>query len=500
MANIYMQAERVLVWMGYDEPDHDDCKETMHTLIKLAKNLPDTDDGTLTSVLDDYDDFLKVESGLLGRRRRLQTLEHEEGWRSKRDAPDANAQRSMISRKLIRSCNLMALDSFVAKSWFKRVWVVQEFVLARDIELFAGLDCIIYPHFEAAVFAIHKHRQLLSQSRPKTDRSILPRCVQSIEDVAKMLRFRSANRHSRVTIDSTFSVETTIRRSELPEWLDRSDVAITVKRSLYQCFRMFTHRYCSDERDRVYAALGLTGDDLAISPDYSLSLVEVLLQLSRKTLLAGELAVLHHTEPEERDAQPSFIPRVRDDFPLVHAAPLGGDIIPRYTAGCLRDSFASLFGSSSICIPGVSVDVIVYTDLFINVLEDLTTGVGSSFKPQLSDAYECAKNAYAAQTTGNPYGSITFQQAFWQTLHLGFVLGKGGLSQKVTGVDLSFLDYAHRASIGLSLHKRLFFMTSDGYIGLGSLRSKKGDRLVILDRGETPFVLRQAGVVDGVIS
>jgi hypothetical protein len=239
---------------------------------------------------------------------------------------------------------------------------------------------------------------------------------------------------------------------------------------------------------------------LAISPDYSLSLVEVLLELSRKTLLTGELAVLHHTEPEERNTQPSFIPRIRDDFPLVHVEPLGGDIILRYTAGCLRDSFASLFGSSSICIPGVSVDDIVYVDFFINVLEDLTTGVGSPFKPQLSDAYECAKNAYASQTTGNPYGSITFQQAFWQTLHLGFVLGKEGLSQTGTDVNLMFLDYAHRASIGLSLHKRLFFMTSNGYIGLGDLRSKKGDRIVIFDRGETRFILWQAGVVDGVDS
>jgi hypothetical protein len=211
----------------------------------------------------------------------------------------------MISRKLIRSCNLMALDSFFGKAWFKRVWVVQEFVSAREIELFADLDC-------------------------------------------------------------------------------------------------------SDERDRVYAALGLTGDDLAIYPDYILSLIEIVLELSRKTFLTGELAVLHHTEPEERNTQPSSIPRIRDDFPLVHAESLGGDIIPRHTAGCLRDSFASLFGSSSICIPGMSVDEIVYTDFFINVLDDLTTGVGSPFKPQLSDAYECAKNAYAAQTTGNFYGSITF--------------------------------------------------------------------------------------------
>jgi hypothetical protein len=241
MANTYMQAERVLVWIGYDEPGHDDCEETMHTLIKLAENLPDTNDVTLTNVLDDYKDPPEVRLTLLGNRRRLVPLEHKKGWRSKRDAPGANAQRSMISRKLIRSCNLMALDSFFGKAWSKRVWVVQEFVLPGEIHLFAGLHCITYPHFEAAVFALHKYWQLLSQSRPKTDRSILPQCVQSIEDVTKMLRFRSANRHSRVTIDSTFSVETTIRGSELPEWLDRSNVAITVKPSLYQCFRMFTH-------------------------------------------------------------------------------------------------------------------------------------------------------------------------------------------------------------------------------------------------------------------
>jgi hypothetical protein len=43
-------------------------------------------------------------------------------------------------------------------------------------------------------------------------------------------------------------------------------------------------------------------------------------------------------------------------------------------------------------------------------------------------------------------------------------------------------------------------MTSNGYIGLGGLRTKKGDRIVIFDCGETPFILRQAGAVDGVNS
>jgi hypothetical protein len=98
------------------------------------------------------------------------------------------------------------------------------------------------------------------------------------------------------------------------------------------------------------------------------------------------------------------------------------------------------------------------------------------------------------------YGSITFQQAFWQTLHLGFVPEKEGLAVTVTDVVLKFLDYAHRSNIQLSLHKRLFFMTSNGYIGLGSVNAREGDSVVVFDRGEMPFILRQSSVVKGVSS
>jgi hypothetical protein len=203
-----------------------------------------------------------------------------------------------------------------------------------------------------------------------------------------MLRFRSANKHSQDTHDSKFSVQTTIREILLPGRLNHTEVGIATKPSLYQCFRMFSQRYCSDERDRVYAALGLTGDDLAISPNYSLNLPEVLLQLSRETLLTGELTVLHHAGYDKHDpsnTQPSFIPRIRDDLSSGHARPLGREPTPRYSAGCLRQIFASLFGSTSISMPGVSVDDIVYTDFFTEVLGDLTIGLGSPLEPQLSD-------------------------------------------------------------------------------------------------------------------
>jgi hypothetical protein len=154
MANLYKQAERVLVWIGYDELGHKDCEETMRTLIELAEDLPDTSDGTLTNVHDDYDGPKTEHTSVLKRpTRKLQShkVEQEKEWRRKSDAPEAKAQRYVSSRNLIRSCNVIALDSFFGKAWFKRVWVVQEFVLARELELFAGLDSITYPQFKVAV-------------------------------------------------------------------------------------------------------------------------------------------------------------------------------------------------------------------------------------------------------------------------------------------------------------------------------------------------------------
>jgi hypothetical protein len=89
-------------------------------------------------------------------------------------------------------------------------------------------------------------------------------------------------------------------------------------RSLYQCCRLPVNRQCTDERDKVYAALGLAINDLAIFPAYNLSFDEISLDLTRRSLLAGDFSVLHDAETPmfdaSRTAGVSFVPTLRPDF------------------------------------------------------------------------------------------------------------------------------------------------------------------------------------------
>jgi hypothetical protein len=266
---------------------------------------------------------------------------------------------------------------------------------------------------------------------------------------------------------------------------------------------MLVSRDCSDERDRVYAALGLANDRLGIVPNYNLDMGHILIELSRKTLLSGELSLLHHNNPccvDTDSTLPSFVPLLKNQTSHEVGEPLGGNHVIRYSAGHSRKSFATLSGSRSISIPGVSIDYIHYTDSFSDVSTDLLVGSGSPFKSQLYEAYERVKSAYASLTTDSPYANTEFRQTFWSTLHVGFHPMLEGLSTQATGIDFRFLDYIHRFNISKSLKGRHFFITESGFMGLGSVSSKQGDKVVIFDRGETPFILRHAGLVDGMDS
>jgi hypothetical protein len=480
MARIHSQADNVLVWLGREI--FEDTMRTFHMLAIYALNL---DERALGNV-DDIDEF-----------RYLHFNRINDDYKIDADY-DLRTRRSLVDTALIRSCNVVTLRGFFGQAWFQRVWVFQEFVLANNVRIFAGPHSITYAYFEIAVYALQESPHLLSRNPVESNQQLWHQCINSINHVAKMLRFRSLYHHTKEEHGEAplqASVARGLRAASNNVFRRNHTKLLNVRKpSLYQCCRMLNRRFCSDNRDRIYAALGLARDDLAIIPNYNHSATDIFLEMSRKVLLTGELALLHHAGTANTDdlgTQPSFLPCLNDSPPFEHERALGGDITSCYSAGHSRQSLPVLFGARSISVPGVSVDHIVYADLFADVLEDLMRGNGSPHKTQLSDAYNRVKSTRASFTKGEDYGSSTFRQAFWRTLHLGFPL-------TATDTDFGFLDYSHRTNIWLSFRRHIFYMTSKGYIGLGSSRFRKGDQAVIFDRGETPFVLRKVSLVDDI--
>jgi hypothetical protein len=381
----------------------------------------------------------------------------------------ASIESATHVREAVRACDVAALGSFFGRAWFRRVWVVQEFLLAKKVHFYTGDNEISLLQLGGAIDALFEQKEVLRARNWSTEQSIWDKYHRDLDSAKELIGSRSL--------------------------IARSEGRTT--RSLYQCCHMLTGRLCSDERDKVYAALGLAKNDLAIVPDYNLSLAEVCLDFAMRSLLSGDFSLLHDADTswlESSDTSqkpsPSFLPRLHDAVSYKRPFPLGGRDTSWYGAGLSRRPAVRQSGPTTIDLRGVRVDEIRYLDTFATVVVDFSIGTGIPYKPQLFEAFERVESLYKS-TPGDPSQLFSFKLAFWRTVHLGFCPRPNAV-QYIDRTDFRFLNLADRTNITWSLENRAFFMTKLGFIGLGPPWLKGKDTVVVIDRAETPFLLRPA--------
>jgi hypothetical protein len=165
---------------------------------------------------------------------------------------------------------------------FQRLWVVQEFVLAQD------------------VLILHGHEQVDLELLARTAR-MLTRCrtyllthleLRAVPDKGGRLWHLLSNA---AKVFDLISFRESYNRSSRP--------------SLLRCFRELSRsRSCTDDRDRIYAMLGIAGDH-SVTPNYDLSPEDVLLNFATGCLLGGEVSLLHDCSLGPRTfSNCSFVP------------------------------------------------------------------------------------------------------------------------------------------------------------------------------------------------
>jgi hypothetical protein len=436
MASIFSKATKVLVWLGSEE-----CGSAFSTLNKLVSCCVAVDQASPSMIGHEVVELV-------------------------------NATRSL--KDTLHTCDVVDLGRFFDSAWFTRVWILQEFLLAKNIDILMGGSSILYENFESALLGLKKYQACLPRNRHIADFDFERDYFYKFKTVCDMF-------HARHLLGCTKR----IGDSELQPAL-----------SLYQWCRMLEDRRCIDERDRVYAALGLATKDLGISPDYRLSFADICLDLAKKSLLAGDFSVLYDASTPMDNARkasvPSFIPSLRASARKDRPSPIGGYVSMRYSAGLAWPPMIRSFAPASITIGGVGVGEVIYMDNFADALIDLTTGMGKPFKPQLLTACNRIASLYAFCSIKSPSSSVSFQLSLWRTINLGFVPEREDLPYYEKGFDFQCLDLPYRQNITRCFRNRVFFITSAGSFGMGPAWLQEGDRVVIFDGAETPFILRQA--------
>lgn len=302
---------------------------------------------------------------------------------------------------------------------------------------------------------------------------------------------------------------------------------------LLPLLRKFRSRSASDERDKVFALLGLVRfwrvKERQISPDYSLNATNVAFQTTKSMLASyGSLSVLAGTlrRSEHYDSNPSWV--IDWNFPPTLNEDTRLENVLWYNAGG-SNGLIELHKQRVLKIEGT------YLDEVMSVGEELVDTTIARVRPVVQGWIDLlARCAYSRPSFSDYVGGGSVSEAFWRTIcgNLEHIKpGENGSNdvkrefRRATEEGaLSFeqfrsADYGYRRTTSLIggfwqeskessaniargtafLHAvecasagRRFFVTKRGYIGTGPRTISMGDYAFIVSGSQVPFILRRA--------
>jgi hypothetical protein len=372
------------------------------------------------------------------------------------------------------------------RSWFLRVWVVQEVALAKTAIVQIGSRTVPWDWFLKAARVIQEHSICCGD------------LLRPFGEMGKGCYFQSF----------------------WECWANILAVGIGTRdnTTLHMALRLFYNRQATDPRDKVYGLLGLlTPSQRLVLPNYSLSASEVYEETAFAIMDSSkELSILMDIDEFAGDVEvPSWCP----DWTTGCAA--GMELYDFYNAG--GDSTASVQRCSArtLKLQGLILDAVVSVDS--ESYNDTTEG-------ELQEGYlhlrqwEKIANLSGNGESSYPAGGIR-SAAFCQTVLMGTNVDRTRqlkkkdfdrwkswrewleeYAQKEPNCRNAFLEAGcrdpsirkHNQLLVRHLPTRWFFLTEDGYMGLGPVQMEQEDVVCVLAGAKTPFVLRAINEICGV--
>lgn len=272
----------------------------------------------------------------------------------------------------------------------------------------------------------------------------------------------------------------------------------------------FRYRESADPKDKVFGLLGLSHASARQLVDYTLEKKRVYTKCVRHDLVSmGSLDALMRLPKRSRDSSlPSWVPdleaAVWDDprlnmltSELRHII----DCIPLFRAGTHRSMELSPTREDQLQLGGRRVDSIRRIRNGPPPMVWLNTG-DSRLMPKV-------RANWRAMIDTNPFLDLdscpsggTYAEAFWRTCTCDSHVPRDldGRARRITaedeeGVNKKLADGAHGSGVNPT---KTFFVSQQGYIGVGPEDTRVGDVVYVLFGGSVPFLLRDLPEVEGI--
>ncbi|MCJ1234855.1 hypothetical protein MMC14_002818 [Varicellaria rhodocarpa] len=467
MRQIYQYSTRVIVWLGEHTQDSEQGIDLILSIQKLAES----------------DDKMSAFAQAL--------------------APDDLPKLNLPS---VDSGEWGSLDNIFWRPWFTRIWIIQELAVSNDALVICGDRCLTWADLAgAAQFLMQHSLTAITKADPRP--------------LTKLENFRQAH---------------LTRKGNQP---------------LLRLLLEARDAFATDDRNKIFALMGLSEREASgFVPDYSLSIEKVFVKFSKYLIeKTGTLDVLSAVEDHSyrlNKELPSWVP----DWE-VHSPALALSLLDQYSSWDasrgLNDQNSASFSSDSktLIAKGITVDTIWHIgDSFLEYVPlpgtardwqpHLKTDQAKKMAKSLADflmqqryrqwermaknnkQYPASGGALSAFirtitadatlvsspcTTDTIIVSPSMEEIYaaWKKYWNAASQFQGKyISTSYTSTTLAELEMAvrfmqahHKAAYG----RRFFTSKSHGYMGLCPSLTRKGDILVLLFRGRTPFILRKLG-------
>lgn len=389
-----------------------------------------------------------------------------------------------------------AFDMFCQRSYWRRLWVIQEFAVADDVKVVCGTASISYDHFRRALDCIACALYFLEEL------GTLGELTHEDKTVAAGLALVKAFTTDRMSfIDGIITRRHTYQN------------AVPSKNSLFHIVTSslvlesdLNHPECTDPRDRIFAVLGLADDAFKYDkfPDYTKNCEWVYTEAAKKMLGQGHIDILANCLFPRTTKMPTWVP----DWRMMAFAPLfSGKLNPKHGASASKKSFTrqkvEFPDSESLTLKGTLVDTVkafgsVWSPDWLGTLLDHehTLKYLSEIQAFCTQSQRIPtenvelETSRIAITDWHPLGD---QSEFINPLdsYRRVIFQALGKEEKPKLAEHVYdQDYWYRRVMQF-LRACRPFITASGFVGLAPPHIESGDVVCIFVGGTVPYILRR---------
>lgn len=369
---------------------------------------------------------------------------------------------------------LIALGALMSRSWWTRMWTVQEAALPPVSTLCWGKYTYPLENMAKSAERLFFHSQ---------------NCCSAF--FASLIQRLDKLSCDEATVNALFNFQKHVHTLELTRrWVQKPEVNI----NLMDCLYNFHNRRSKHPRDKIFACLGLSPSMFGLKADYAINEQQWYKETSLHLLRScpdRSLSVLWR-ESEPNDLLPSWVKEFDKETTALNRR--------------ARSEHYNASNGGTIHLVDCTNGVLSFLGTKVDVLSDVTqsTHSASTYSGyQFSAFREWAQFLKTNECRLNYGDGVTWLDVFAKTLggdvdrlrpdHSGLNEEKlqdfvQSLTKKKPNKDL--IESSLAQELNTSAADRKLFTTKEGRIGLGPRWMQPGDEVWILSGGSVPFILR----------